>query len=135
MAIQWTEDLSVSVSEIDDQHKEIFNRINGLLDACNHGRGKEEVNKVISFIDDYVVTHFGMEEEHMIRQGYPGYAAHKALHGEFIAKLSDLKRQVHSEGVGVHTVIATNHLVVDWFVNHIRKVDTQLGAFLKTRTQ
>ena len=30
-------------------------------------------------------------------------------------------------------VVNTNHLVVDWLTNHIRKLDTALGAFLKTR--
>ncbi len=35
MAIEWTMGLSTGVDEIDDQHKELFKRINRLLDACN----------------------------------------------------------------------------------------------------
>jgi hemerythrin-like metal-binding protein len=132
MAIQWTEDLATGSPEIDSQHKEIFRRINGLLDACNLGKGKDEVGRVIEFLDDYVVAHFGVEEKHMLKHGYPGYAEHKAKHEEFKKGFLTLKKKVETEGPGVHTVIATNQMVVDWFLNHIRKVDTRLGAFLKT---
>ena len=65
----------------------------------------------------------------MIKHSYPDYAAHKALHDEFKAQQAVLKKQVATEGAGVHIVIATNQLVVNWFLNHIRKVDTKLGAF------
>jgi len=38
MAIEWTNDLATGVSEIDYQHKELFRRINSLLDACREGK-------------------------------------------------------------------------------------------------
>ena len=69
----------------------------------------------------------------MKQYGYDGYDDHRAQHVEFIRKLAELKKKVEKEGIGVHTVIATNQLVVSWFVNHIRKIDTQLGSFLKDR--
>ena len=62
MAIEWTEDLATGVNKIDNQHKELFKRINNLLEACNQGRGKNEVEKVIKFLDDYVIIHFSEEE-------------------------------------------------------------------------
>lgn len=133
MAIQWKEDLSTGSVKIDNQHKEIFRRINGLLDACNEGKGKTEVCGVIDFIDDYIVTHFGEEEKYMVAHGYPGYAEHKKEHEKFIKNFLALKKQVDTDGPGVHTVIATNQMVVAWFLDHIRKVDKQLGAFMKTK--
>jgi hemerythrin len=133
MPIKWTEDLATGVSQIDDQHKEIFKRINGLLDSCGQGNGKEEVGKVIKFLDDYIVTHFGREEKYMIDNNFPDYPAHKEQHSQFIKNFSDLKRQFEDDGPGVHIVVMTNRIVIDWFLNHIRKVDTKLGAFLKTR--
>jgi hemerythrin-like metal-binding protein len=135
MAIQWTEDLTTGSSEIDEQHKEIFRRINVLLEACNQGKGKDEVCRVIGFLDDYVVTHFGEEEEYMLKHGYPGYAEHKAQHVEFVKNYVILKKQVETDGPGLHTVVATNRLVVDWLRHHIRKVDAKLGAFLNNKQQ
>jgi hemerythrin len=132
MAIQWTDDLATGKDEIDEQHREIFRRINSLFDACNQGKGKHEVVKVISFLDEYIVIHFGIEERHMLTRSYPRYAEHKAQHEAFKKQFLDLKKKIETEGPGVHTVIATNQMVVNWFLNHIRKVDTQLGAFLTT---
>lgn len=45
MAIEWTDELATGVNKIDNQHKELFKRINNLLDACNQGKGKDEVKK------------------------------------------------------------------------------------------
>ncbi len=129
--IQWTEDLATGSTEIDRQHQEIFKRIDDLLEACHVGKGREKACEMLQFLDDYVISHFGNEERFMIEHGYPGYAEHKAKHVEFTKNYMILKKQVETEGAGLNTVITTNQLVVDWLRHHIRKVDTQLGAFLK----
>lgn len=133
MAIEWTEDLATGSHKIDRQHKELFNRINALLEACRQGKGKSEVKEVVQFLDDYVVKHFSEEEKYMQKYDYPGYAKHKTQHLEFIDKFSELRRQIEHEGPGVDLVIKTNHMIVQWLVNHICQVDRSLGTFLKTR--
>jgi len=133
MAIEWTDDLATGVNEIDNQHRELFQRINNLLDACNHGKGKEEVKKVISFLEDYVITHFSEEEKYMGKYDYPDYMVHKRQHLEFMENFFRIKTQFEAEGPGIHIVVITNNLVVDWLRNHIRKIDRALGSFLKTK--
>ncbi len=133
MAIKWTEELATGVSVIDDQHKELFRRINGLLDACSCGRGKEELSTVMCFLDEYVVTHFAEEEASMQQHNYPDYAAHKALHEEFNRNFANLREQFMTDGPAVHVVIKTNHVVVEWLTSHIKRVDRALGTFLKSR--
>ena len=133
MAILWTEDLAVGVSEIDNQHKELFNRINDLLEACNQGKAKEVVTEVIKFLEDYVVIHFGNEEKYMALYKYPGFISHKALHDQFIITFGELKDRLAADGPGGHIVIMTNRVVVTWLNSHIRNVDKELGAFLKNK--
>jgi len=133
MALEWTEDLATGSGEIDRQHKELFSRINALFEACRQGKGKAEVNEVVQFLDDYVVRHFSEEEKYMQKYDYPRYAAHKAQHLEFVENFSELRKQIEREGPGVHLVVKTNHMIVQWLVNHISKVDRALGTFLKTR--
>lgn len=134
MAIRWTDDLATGSAQIDGQHKAIFERINTMLEACNQGKGKREINSLISFLEDYVVSHFSAEERYMKQYGYEEYAAHKKQHADFIGKLQDLKKRIENGRIGVDVVIATNQLIVSWFMNHIRKVDTRLGSFLKNRS-
>lgn len=133
MSIIWTEDLSTGVETIDDQHKELFKRIDNLLDSCRLGKGKVEVKKMIQFLDDYVTIHFSEEEKYMQKYAYPEYDRHKGQHLEFTGNFMMLKNQLDNEGPGVHIVVATNQIVVDWLKNHIRKVDRALGSFLKTK--
>ena len=133
MAIEWTPDLATGSEEIDDQHKELFRRIDSLLTACTLGKGKAEVSKVILFLDDYVNTHFAAEESFMTKYNYPGYPEHKGQHLEFMENFAKLKAQFAKDGPGVHLVVQTNSMVVKWLQAHIRKLDKALGTFLKTK--
>jgi hemerythrin len=128
--IEWTRDLAVGLPIIDEQHQELYRRIDQLLVACSQGKGKETVGQTLQFLSDYVVTHFGNEETYMIKHGYPEYARHKAAHTQFIKSLQQLQEAFDREGAGLALVIKTNQIVVAWLNNHIRKVDTKLGGFL-----
>ena len=133
MGIEWTNDLSVGIEEIDDQHKELFHKINDLLDACNQGKGKETVGKLIDFLGGYVVEHFQCEEANMKKYNYPEMGSHQIHHVQFIQSFGELKARFEAEGPGAHIVILTNRVVVGWLNSHIRNVDRQLGAYLKTK--
>lgn len=135
MAIEWTEDLAVGFKEIDDQHKELFNMINRMLDACSQGKGKEVLNEILGFLENYVVNHFGTEEKLMQQYNYPDYANHKKYHEQFIKSFMELKQEMATTGPGTHIVIMTNRTVVGWLNSHIRNVDKLLGAFLKNKLQ
>ncbi len=129
MPIEWTEDLNTNISEIDAQHREIFKRVNDLLDACGKGKGKNEVARLIAFLQDYVITHFRAEEAAMETASYPACGAHRAEHAQFISQIGELEQKLTHEGAGVHVVLLTIRTAVDWLVNHIRRTDRQFAGF------
>lgn len=133
MAIKWTEDLATGVTVIDNQHKELFNRANALIDATSQSKGKEEITTLLNFLGEYVVSHFEMEELYMSKYNYPDFQLQKAQHMEFLKEFSDLKNRYEKEGVTSHLVIVVQNRVFSWLRNHICKVDKALGVFLKTR--
>lgn len=133
MAIEWTEDLAVGFNTIDDQHKELFKKVDQMLEACSQGKGKEVLNELLGFLGDYVVDHFGTEEGLMQQFKYPDYQSHKNQHDMFIESFKGLKKELETTGPGVHLVIMTNRIVVGWLNSHIRNVDKLLGAFLKDK--
>ena len=132
MSIEWSETLATGNSAIDSQHKELFARFDNLLTACNQRKGKEEVQGVLTFLGDYVRSHFAMEEQLQQKNNYPHYAAHKAQHEEFIRDLQKLEDQFKAEGVSLSLVIQTNQTMVNWFVKHINAVDRSLADYLRT---
>jgi hemerythrin len=133
MAIEWTEDLSTGVEDIDEQHKELFSRVNKLMESCRAGKGRQEVGDTLDFLESYVLEHFGTEERMMKKHEYPKFDEHKAQHVAFIEDVSKLKDEFAQGGAAVSLVVRTNAAVVDWLLQHIRKTDKLMGAFLKTK--
>lgn len=131
MAVAWTEDLSVGVPEIDIQHRELFARVDMLLDACNQGKGKQEVGHLLGFLEDYVLTHFAVEERLMIDRVYPAFREHKAEHDYFISQLNQLKFKFRADGAAVNVVLLAVNVSVSWLQNHIRKTDKAVGRFIE----
>ncbi len=134
--MQWTEDLSVGVAQIDEQHRELFRRINGLEDAIRNAQCKYTIDSTIEFLAEYAATHFRQEEEVMEACGYPGYAEQAAQHAVFLKALADLKKQAaepRGKGSSYDLSVETNRVVVDWIIAHIMRVDKKLGAFLQRK--
>jgi hemerythrin len=131
MTLKWTSDLAVGVKEIDNQHKELFRTVNSLLEAMNKGNGKEEVRKVIGFLEGYVVKHFNTEEEFMTRYGYLNYAAHKSEHLIFVREFTGMKRELEN-GVTASAVLKIHRRVADWLIDHVAGTDKAMGAFVNS---
>lgn len=134
MGIVWRESLSIGVEAIDNQHKELLLRFDRLLNACQSGKGTEELKKLQAFLGEYVHTHFKDEEALQLKYGYPDFEAHHAEHLYFIDQIDKLDAETKREGISTHHVIETNNMLLKWLLNHISKVDTKLGAFLKSAT-
>lgn len=133
MKIEWTPDLAVGLDVIDDQHKELYRRIDRLMEACHQGKGKEVVADTLKFLEEYVVTHFSNEQGYMQRFGYPEYDVHKKNHDYYVNNLKELRNILNEKGPGVELVVKTNVMVIEWLNNHIRKMDTKLAAFLRDK--
>ncbi|NJD57186.1 MAG: bacteriohemerythrin [Nitrospirae bacterium] len=132
MKLQWTQDLSVGVEEIDSQHKELFDRINDLDSAMKQGSAKEEVVRLMEFLDEYVIIHFGAEEKYMTDRNYKGYTLHKTKHEWFKKEFYDIWTKLEAGGITPDVIVLSNNLLITWFSNHIRSIDMMLGSFLKS---
>lgn len=132
MGIKWRDSLAIGVEVIDSQHKELLVRFDRLLNACETGQGVDELKKTLAFLEEYVHTHFDDEEAVQRLRRFPGYEQHRAQHLYFIERIAALREEVNSQGVSVHNVIETNHLLLKWFLNHISKMDAELGRFISS---
>jgi hemerythrin len=129
MPLQWTQALSVGIPEIDEQHQELFRRVDSVLVALLQGDASE-VARLLAFLDEYVVVHFGAEERFMLENGYPGYGAHKAEHDGFVEDLRELDREREARGITPALVARVSHAVSDWLRGHIQVTDKALGRFM-----
>ena len=59
--IQWSDELSDGVRELDAQHQRLIQMINELNDAMLQGKGKDALSEVIAGLHQYARTHFASE--------------------------------------------------------------------------
>ena len=130
MAMEWTPKLAVGVESIDMQHRELFARVNRLVAAMQSKEGEAEVQRLVAFLGDYVVSHFAGEERLMQQEAYPDFPAHKAIHDAFMKDLARLKGELAKQGPSAAVIIQLNRRVGDWLIDHIGRTDRALGAFL-----
>ena len=136
MGVSWREDLSLGVEQIDSQHKELLARFDMLLAACKQGKGSEEVLHLLSFLDEYVVQHFGDEELLQRQSNFPGFESHHQEHQAFIGRLAELKKRMRTEGaVQIDHVLDTNKLLLDWLIRHISVRDREVGRHLNRQVK
>jgi hemerythrin len=134
MAIEWDPGLEIGIEEIDRQHRELFRRLDRLLEAVRARNARAEIPRLLEFLADYVVTHFTAEEHLMRSKGYPDLPAHKAEHDGFLTELEALKKQYALEGASTVLVIKVSNRVTSWLREHIYSADRQLGIFVNRPT-
>lgn len=127
----WNDNLKIGVPLIDQEHRELCDRIDKLLAACNQGHGKDELLNTVSFLESYTYKHFGDEEKLQRASAYPKVAEHKKLHDFFKGKIAELKNEIATNGVNIATISKTNYFLMDWLINHIQKVDSELAQYIK----
>jgi len=129
--IQLSKDMEVGVVEIDAQHMELVNRLNALLSMEHEVDSKEESQKTINMLEEYIVKHFSDEEELQKKNKYPEYESHKKLHGLFIDEFEKLKKEFEANGHSLKFTMDLNNSLINWIVKHIKSADVELGKFLK----
>jgi len=133
MKVEWQEYLAVGVTEIDNQHKRLFDKFNAFLAACEADQGAEEVSRLFWFLDAYIATHFADEESLQKRIGFPDYPKHRAQHQELTRKVAELKERLQSEGPSRSLVSTATLTMNGWLIEHISGMDRALGRFVKER--
>ena len=120
--IEWTDEISVGVKVLDDDHKILIGMINELQDALCKGFGLERIEKTFDQLEDYTHTHLSREESLMKSTGYVGYEEHKLAHGVWIRRLQEFKDKYYKEEVrSPH--IEMNRFLQSWLFDHIKGVD------------
>jgi len=133
MMINFTPDLETKVTHIDEQHKELFKRINDLVSLGAKSVNKEETDKTINLLWEYVTKHFRDEEELQRKHNYPEYEWHREQHKKYIESFIELKDEYAKNGPSAKFTLQLNKSIIEWIVKHIRHVDVELGKFINEK--
>lgn len=127
----WTNELSVGIDSIDEQHKKILSMINALNDAMETGNQADVMIKIFNGLAVYTQKHFAYEEDLFAKHGYAESAAHKSEHEALINQVTELKKKLDAgeARVGVELM----QFLKKWLTNHIQKTDKKYTPFLTAK--
>lgn len=132
--ITFDDNLITGNKTIDEQHKELINRIQKFVNACKEGDSKVKAIKMLDYLDEYTEFHFGEEEELQKNVGYPGLAQHQEKHNLFKKTIQDLYDYLDEhEGPNEQFIQLVKTKVVDWLFGHIKTFDRSVAEFIYLR--
>jgi len=127
--IEWDGSLSVGVKVIDEQHKELIQKLKDLSDAFKIGREEDKILKTLDFMIDYTDFHFSAEEKLMAENDYPGLEQQKSQHAEFKSILNHIVEDFEEEGPTKALATSINVFLANWLVGHIKGSDQKIGQY------
>ena len=120
---EWSQEYSVGLRAIDDQHKKIVDIMNELFDAIRYGKEEEAIRPVFVELLRYANGHFGKELELFERYHYVDEAKHVDEHNYFIGRVKSLMIQGYLSDRSVP--LETLHFLKTWFTGHMLKTDVE----------
>ncbi len=126
--ISWTENLSVNIKEIDDQHKRFLELVNKLHTAVKAKKSREVEGEIIDSLIEYAFFHFTLEERYLDRSNYPHTEEHKKEHEEFVDKIIKLKKDHEKNKLSL--TIEMINFMNNWWISHVRNSDKKYEPYL-----
>jgi hemerythrin len=123
---KWEDKLSVGVSEMDDQHKMLVEKINSLIDTLENG----DSSKVLSSFGElagFVIQHFEDEEKLMESHGFPGLEGHKLIHKNLLDQVGGFKAEIESGDLDSKKLV---NFLKFWLSSHIMGIDSKYGEHI-----
>lgn len=124
MTLVWSENYSVSISQIDEQHKKffaIFNKAESALNETDSDQKNIKIGEIFSDLKSYANYHFTFEEMYFDKFNYERSVEHKSEHKKFMEDVNDL---LSSQGQKSNdTIFKIITFLENWLVGHISYSD------------
>jgi hemerythrin len=129
-----SKDMEVGIVKIDEQHKELVDRVNALSSMGSKSFSKEETQKTLDFLGKYVAQHFADEEALQKECNYPKYEGQKEIHQKFVGDVIKVKEEYKKNGASLKFTLDLNRQIISWIVRHITCDDVEFGKFYASHT-
>ncbi|OIP68126.1 MAG: hemerythrin [Oscillatoriales cyanobacterium CG2_30_40_61] len=129
----WSESLKIGIALLDCQHEQLLDQMDELLVAMENNKGDQELRSIMGFLKMYTNNHFNYEESCLDHYKCPRACNNKKAHTNFLNTLQDINSKIEQK-YPLHLIrIQVKRELLDWFVNHIQSIDTQLKSYIATK--
>lgn len=130
-SFDWQSDLDTGIELIDGQHKQYGRFANAFFRMCTKGTDPHpDLRKAFNFLHVYAREHLSTEEGLMKEYDYPEREVHVGRHDYLRKWIDDTRDHIDRDDLSKDFLMKVNYVLVDWFQEHIRKVDHRLTRYL-----
>ncbi len=129
--LEWSDELSVGIAEIDAQHQILVDLLNEIHEAIREGTTVEVTKGIIDRLDQYTRIHFAVEECLMRILDYPDYERHKQEHDKLLTQLTELHIKLEKGKGAIGFELA--FFLKGWITQHILEGDQRYAAHFLSR--
>ncbi|OIR08442.1 bacteriohemerythrin [mine drainage metagenome] len=113
--MEWKNEYSVGILEIDDQHKLLLCGFTAIEESIRLGEGWSNTHYAILELNQLARMHFTFEEAIMHLFGYPETEAHQHEHQHFFSRMASIERHSLKKSAEVEMV----QFLRGWLTSHI----------------
>lgn len=129
----WKDNYELGVPHIDEQHKELFRRVESFLQVLRSKDKWEDkipkINETLEFMKRYVVEHFRDEEEYQRSIDYPGYEFHKQLHDDMVNYVTEVSKRYKQSNNDEQLMQEFGGRLLAWLINHVAAEDQRIADY------
>ena len=130
-SINWKDEFSVGVKELDDQHKKLLTMINKLIIEQKTLTDPKTIADLLTEMTDYAQVHFRAEEYLMAEYGYEQKTLQEKQHQDFIDKTISFC-SASDIGPNILSTALLDYLGT-WLVEHILQEDLKYKEFFRSK--
>ena len=116
--IEWRDDFSTGVSDIDYEHRQLISLINSFYTALEEKADKDKLVKVLDDIYGEIYSHFVHEEILMEKHGYDQYQEHHTDHVDLLDDIRAITDEREVQGIFDEQQLKLK--LNDWFSIHFK---------------
>ena len=131
MALEWKDEYTVGVDELDNQHQSLLKTINTLLEEQRDTYEAAKFLPALSSLIHYAYTHFATEERYLLQARFPNLNQHILEHIDFIMKTLGLALRIESEGDQTRRELL--QYLNEWYSYHVLGTDRKYIPFLESK--
>ena len=123
--LEWSEEWSVGVPVIDEQHARLMALLRHIGDTIKTGQPEERIQILLDKLIAFTRYHFESEERLMSQYGYADTLVHQQAHRKLLEDLLSIQRRFPST-----SLMLTLQALKEWLITHITERDRRLGEAL-----
>ena len=122
--LEWEMSLETGMTQIDEQHRTLVEKIQALADRTKADR----VSETLIFLQGYVIEHFGTEEKLHEESDFPEAEEHMEAHNTFIERFFVIKKEYDAANDEQFLFKLVN-LLSGWLKEHIIGMDHRFADY------